>query len=91
MRNHSKLEQIVMPNNEDKKLLVTAAGLLELFATRTKQPAPAWVETIGNTEPFFLVAAAERMLRLRELCLTQSPPELQKRGLYAPPNFLEFA
>ena len=80
-----------MPNIEDKKLLAIAARLLELFASRAGQNAPAWVNTIGSTEPFFLVAAAERMPRLRELCLTESPLELQKYGLYAPPNFLEFA
>ncbi len=91
LQNHKILVHIMMPSIEDQKLLAIAAGLLELFATRTKQEAPAWVDTIGSTEPFFLVAAAERMPRLRELCLTQSPPELQKYGLYAPPNFLEFA
>jgi hypothetical protein len=91
LKNHEELEQIIIPDTEDKKLLAIAAGLLELFASRVGQNAPAWVNTIGSTEPFFLVAAAERMPRLRELCLTQSPPELQKHGLYAPPNFLEFA
>ncbi len=90
LENHKTFEHIVMPNVQDKKLLAIAAGLLELFAARQGQQAPSWVRTIGSTEPFFLVAAAERMPRLRELCLTESPPELQKYGLYAPPNFLEF-
>jgi hypothetical protein len=91
LENHKTFDHIVMPDIQDKKLLAIAAALLELFATRQGQQAPSWVHGVGNTEPFFLVAAAERMPRLRELCLTESPPELQRHGLYAPPNFLEFA
>ncbi len=88
---HPTLEDIEKPDFPDSKHLAIAAGLLDLFATRRHQQPPLWVTGVTGVEPFFLVAAAERMPRLRELCETQAPPELKKRGLLAPPNFLEFA
>jgi hypothetical protein len=88
---NSTLEQIPQPNFSDPVQLAIAAGLLELFATRRSQAAPDWVKNFSSPTPFFLVAAALRMPRLRELCETQAPPELLKRSLFAPPNFLEFA
>ena len=76
----------------DQRLLAIAASLIELFATRLKQQPPAWTKEIGAVpEPIFLVKSAATMKRLRELCETQSPEPLRKRGLLAPPNFLEFA
>jgi hypothetical protein len=84
-------EQIAQPNFSDPLQLAIAAGLLELFATRSGQTAPDWVKNFSSPTPFFLVAAALRMPRLRALCEKDAPPELLKRGLFAPPNFLEFA
>ena len=88
---NATLEEIAQPNFSDPLQLAIAAGLLELFAARRGQTAPAWVKQFFSPTPFFLVAAALRMPRLRKLCETQAPPELLKRGLFAPPNFLEFA
>ncbi len=88
---NSTLKDIPQPNFSDPLQLAIAAGLLELFATRRGQTAPSWVKIFSSPTPFFLVEAALRMPRLRELCETQAPPELLKRGLFAPPNFLEFA
>jgi hypothetical protein len=85
------LEEIAQPNFSDPVQLAIAAGLLELFATRRSQSAPDWVKQFSSPTPFFLVAAALRMPYLWELCETEAPPELLKRGLFAPPNFLEFA
>jgi hypothetical protein len=42
-------------------------------------------------EQLVLAATNRQSLELREVCETQAPPELLKRGLFAPPNFLEFA
>ncbi len=88
---NSTLEDIAEPNFSDPLQLAIAVGLLDLFATRRGQTAPDWVQNFSSPMPFFLVEAALRMPRLRELCETQAPPELLKRGLFAPPNFLEFA
>jgi hypothetical protein len=69
-----------------------AAALVELLALRLNQAPPVWTASVGALpEPIYLVKAAARMQRLRALCETQSPGPLRKRGLYAPPNFLEFA
>jgi hypothetical protein len=66
--------------------------LVELFALRLQQQPPWWTKEVGAvSEPTFLVKSALTMRRLRELCETQSPEPLRKRGLFAPPNFLEFA
>ncbi len=86
-----RLEEIAQPNLSDPLQLAIAAGLLELFASRRSQKAPSWVQDFSSPTPFFLVEAALRMPRLRELCEMNAPPELLKRGLFAPPNFLEFA
>ena len=67
------------------------AALLELFASRMKQEAPSWTAEVGPlSEPIFLLKAAETMKRLRQLCEAEAPEPLRKRGLYAPPNYLEF-
>jgi len=86
------LADIPKPSVDDAHLLAASASLLELFARRTGQEAPAWTKTIGPLpEPVFLLKAATTMKHLRELCERESPEPLRKRGFYAPPNFLEFA
>ncbi len=86
------LSQYPRPNLEDEKLLAIAASLVELLAARLKQPPPPWTKDVGPVpEPIFLVKSAATMKRLSELCETQSPEPLRKRGFLAPPNFLEFA
>ena len=86
------LSDVPRPTSHDSRLMVTAAALVELLALRRQQEPPGWTKTIGAlSEPFFLLEAALTMKRLRQLCETQSPEPLQRRRLYAPPNFLEFA
>jgi hypothetical protein len=76
----------------DSRLLAAAASLVELFALRLGQAPPLWTKDVGALpEPIYLLKAATSMKRLRELCETESPEPLRKRGFYAPPNFLEFA
>ena len=71
---------------------VILAGLLELLAERRKQLPPWWTQKVGGMlEPFFMLESTYTMPRLRDYCQRESPLPLRKRGLYAPPNFLEFA
>lgn len=86
------LIDIPKPDVNDVRLLATCASLLELFANRLEQKAPKWTNNVEPlSEPIFLVRAATSMKRLRELCEKESPEPLRKRGLFAPPNYLEFA
>ncbi len=79
------------PDTLDPRARAIAASLLELLAGRRGQIAPEWTGREGQTEPFFLVAAAETMPRLKLLCEQEAPLALKKRNLYAPANFLEVA
>ena len=91
-RAHINWSSIPRPSTKDARLLVIAASLAELLATRQNQTPPSWTKEIGAlSEPFYLLRSAETMKRLRVLCETQSPEPMRKRQLYAPPNFLEFA
>ena len=82
---------IPKPQVADEKLLVISAALLELFAGRLGQTAPAWTADVGPLgEPIYLLKAAQTMKRLRQLCQQESPEPLRKRGLYAPSNYLVF-
>ena len=92
LRTPAQLNALPRPQTDDLRLLALAAGLAELLAFRAGQPPPAWADEIGGSpEPIFLLAAALRMWRLRELCQNESPEPLRKRSLYAPPDFLSFA
>lgn len=66
-----------------------AAAIISLLATRRGEQAPAWTQQVPpSDERVFLVAAAEKMPRLRSLCEEQSPEALRQRGYLAPPDFL---
>ena len=92
MRESPRLSELPQPQVSDTQLLIVAAALVELLAERTGQPAPSWTATVGAMpQPFFLVAAAERMVSMRRLCEQESPEPLRKRGLLAPPQFLTWA
>ncbi|MEQ8821999.1 MAG: hypothetical protein RLY93_17325 [Sumerlaeia bacterium] len=72
--------------------LAAAAAVLELLCDRAGVTPPEWTRSVpALPEPFFAVAAAERMPRLRALCLAESPEPLKKRNIFAPPDFLTFA
>ncbi len=91
-RESPRLADIPKPAVDDARLLAASASLIELFASRMGQDAPAWTKSVGPlSESVFLVKAATSMRRLRELCQKESPEPLRKRGFYAPPNYLEFA
>jgi hypothetical protein len=72
--------------------LAVAAGVVELFASRSGQAPPSWTATVGAApEPLYLVRAAETMPRLRRSCETEGPEPLRVRRIYAPPDFLTAA
>ncbi len=52
---------VPQPSETNDRELVIAAALMELLALRTGQQAPAWTANVGGlSEPYFLVAEAER-------------------------------
>ena len=72
--------------------LAVAAGVVELFASRSHQAPPSWTATVGCApDPLYLVRAAETMPRLRRSCETEGPEPLRVRRIYAPPGFLTAA
>lgn len=92
LRSEPALAEITRPETTDPVLLAVAASILELFAVRTHQPAPAWTKQVGPVEqPIYLLKAATHMRRLRDLCHDAAPEPLRRRGLYAPPDYLAFA
>ncbi|NOT61608.1 MAG: hypothetical protein HOP19_15430 [Acidobacteria bacterium] len=91
LRGQTDLSSCPKPETEDARVLTTAAALLELLATRVRQAPPAWTKDVGAlSEPIYLLKAAATMKRLRALCEDEAPEPLRQRGLYAPPNYLEF-
>lgn len=92
LRREPALAEISQPETPNPEVLALTASLLELFALRTHQPAPAWTQYIGPVEqPIYLLKAAAHMRRLRDLCHDAGPEPLRRRRLYAPPDYLAFA
>ena len=92
VRSGDKLADLAPPSTQDARLLSVAAAVVELLAERTSQPIPDWTAGIGAvSEPMFLVAAAERLASMRQLCQEESPEPLKRRKLFAPPNYLTWA
>src|SRR4051812_18911164 len=80
------------PETTDPTIRAVSASLVELFAERLGQPAPAWTAQIGPLDkPFYLLKSAQTLSRLRRLCEQESPEPLRRRRLYAPSGFLTFA
>ena len=72
--------------------LSLAAGMVELFASRSHQASPSWTATVGSApHELYLVRAAETMPRLRRSCETEGPEPLRMRRIYAPPEFMTAA
>lgn len=91
IRSQPDFAQLPRPTTQEQDMLIMAAALVELLASRVGQAPPAWTATIGAaSEAFYLVAAAESMPRLRQHCMAEAPPPLRQRRLYAPADFLVF-
>jgi len=73
-------------------VLAGLAALLDFFAQRTGQPAPAWASAIsGLPAARFLLRSAATPKRLRRMCEEESPGPLKRRNLFAPADYLWFA
>ncbi|MFY9821421.1 MAG: hypothetical protein WAM82_08565 [Thermoanaerobaculia bacterium] len=80
------------PADLDSTASALAAGVTELMAARSGQPAPAWTASVSAApERIFLVRSAAAMPRLRALCEREGPEPLRRRGFFAPPEFLTAA
>ena len=83
---------VPVPQSTDTRVQAASAALAELLALRREQNPPPWCERVGALEePFYLLASAARMRRLRDQCKRESPDPLRERKLYAPADFLTFA
>ena len=92
LRNNPRFEALPSFSSEDPVKFALAAAIIELLAEQTNQLPPSWtIEAGALSEPIFLLKSAEKMKRLRQLCVEKSPPSFKKRGFYAPPNYLTFA
>ncbi|MBI3735593.1 hypothetical protein HY256_03660 [Candidatus Sumerlaeota bacterium] len=92
LRVHRNFGDIKKPDTADAREMAFAASLVELLAMRSEAKPPSWTREVpASPEPFYLLAYAEKMPRLRRMCHDESPEPLRKRGFYAPPNFLTFA
>lgn len=92
LREQKDFANVPQPQTTDARVLALSASLVELFAARRNQTAPAWTNSVGAVnESIFLVKSALTMKRLRELCETEAPLPLRQRKFFAPPNYLEFA
>jgi hypothetical protein len=91
LKANARLKDSKPPESEDHNVRVVAAAVVELLADRLSQNPPSWTTSIGGLdEPLFLLKSASSMRRLRELCISESPPALRRRNLFAPGNFLTF-
>lgn len=92
LHQHALLSTVPLPLGVDERARIVAAALVELLAQRRNEPPPTWTASLGALdEPFYLVAAALRMPRLRSICEQESPEPLRRRNLFAPPDYLTFA
>lgn len=72
--------------------LPLAAAIADLLTKRSGARAPAWTSSVGALEqPFYALAYALRVPRLREQCERESPAELRRRNVFAPSQFLTVA
>ncbi|MEZ4731730.1 MAG: hypothetical protein R3E79_31815 [Caldilineaceae bacterium] len=83
------LADVPQPATADRTILALSAAFLELLGERAQEQTPDWTTQIGPVQqPIFLLEAAARMPRLRNLCEQEAPEPLRKRKIYAPPNYL---
>jgi hypothetical protein len=83
---------IPVPPDLTSTELALAAGVVEMMALREGVAPPGWTATIGGSPTrIYLVRSAAEMPRLRRLCEEEGPEPLRRRGLLAPPDFLDAA
>jgi len=85
------LAEVPKPESSDLELLAVSAAIIELLSLRRGENPPTWTQAIGALEkPVFLLRAATKMPRLREMCQDAAPYPLRRRRIYAPPDYLVF-
>lgn len=85
----SRLEQ---PLDLNEREMSVAAGLIELFASRTASNPPVWTKTVGPVrELLVLDPGLEQMPRSFAHARIAGPAPLLKRNMVASPDFLDLA
>lgn len=88
----TRWSEVPRPDGLAPEEFAVAAGVAEMLAGRSSQPAPAWTEAVpASPRKIFLVRAARTMPRLRRACEETGPEPLRRRQLFAPPDFLSVA
>lgn len=78
--------------NVSAEWLPLAAAIVELLAERQGISPPRWIAEVGALDqPFYALAYALKLPRLREQCERESPPALRRRNVFAPMQFLTVA
>jgi hypothetical protein len=91
LRQTPRLSNVPQPEIASSDVLAAAAALIELFAERRGEQPPQWAKSIRREgAPIFLLTCKPGSFTY-QLCLTESPPPLRERNLYAPENYLTFA
>jgi hypothetical protein len=93
LRYNLPFAELPKPETNDPNVLIVAAGVVELLATRANQTPPTWVHTVGSLdEPFFVMRVRPGQdSYTRQLCLNEAPEPLKRRNIFSPPNYLTFA
>jgi hypothetical protein len=92
LRTQPNFADLPVPTTNDPIKFALAAAIVELLAQQSNQEPPQWtIQAQSLTTPMFLLKSAEKMKRLRQLCIEESPLPLRSRGFYAPPNYLSYA
>jgi hypothetical protein len=90
VREHVPWASIGQPEDLAGDELGVAAALVELLAARAGQPPPPWTAGIPAVRtPIYFVPLT--LPRSREASERESPEPLRRRGIFAMPNYLEFA
>lgn len=77
------------PQGLDAERLAAAASLVELLSGRAGKLPPAWTAEVPPAPgEVWLDRALEGIPFLKERCLTDAPPALKRRNVYALPDFL---
>jgi len=91
-REHVQWNQLEQPLDLTEREMSVAAGLVELFASRTGATPPPWTKTIGAVgELLVLDPGLEQMPRSFARACTTGPEPLRRRNMVASPDFLDVA
>ena len=83
------LDSAEEPASPDPKLRAVAAGLVELLAARTGNPAPAWSQAVGAAPDALFLIRNCKSPKLRARVERESPEPFRKRNIFAPRNYLD--